>query len=60
MSSKLILDVISNDLNYKNDMLLLQKWAKNVFKNVTTVTKMLNVYISVTVPDRAIVTIIHR
>ena len=30
------------------------------FKNVTMVTKMLHVYISVTVRDRPIVTIIHR
>ena len=33
---------------------------KTSFKNVTMVTKMLHVYISVTVPDRPIVTIIHR
>ena len=37
-----------------------KKWAKTSFKNVTMVTKMLPVYISVTVPDRPIVTIIHR
>ena len=33
---------------------------KTSFKNVMMVTKMLHVYISVTVPDMPIVTIIHR
>ena len=33
---------------------------KTSFENVMMVTKMLHVYISVTVPDRPIVTIIHR
>ena len=38
----------------------LQKIGQKKIKNVTVVTKMLHVYISVTVPDRPIVTIIHR
>ena len=33
---------------------------KTSFKNVTMVTQMMHVYISVTVPDRPIVTIIDR
>ena len=33
---------------------------KTSFKNVAMVTKMLYAYISVTVPDRPMVTIIHR
>ena len=37
-----------------------QKVAKKVFKNLNMVAKMLRVYISVTVPDRPIVTIIDR
>ena len=56
----MILDVISNDPNHKNDTFLQKNGRKTSFKNVTMVTKMLHVYISVTVPDRAIVTIIHR
>ena len=57
----MIPDVISNDPNHKNDTFLQKKnGRKTSFKNVTMVTKMLHVYISVTVPDRPIVTIIHR
>ena len=56
----MILDVISNDPNHKNDRFLQKNGRKTSFKNVTMVTKMLHVYISVTVPDRPIVTIIHR
>ena len=39
MKAKLILNFMSNDSNNKNDMVLVQKWAENVFKNVTMVTK---------------------
>ena len=56
----MILDVISNDPTHKNDTFLQKNGRKTSFKNVTMVTKMLHVYISVTVPDRPIVTIIHR
>ena len=56
----MILDVISNDPNHKNDTFLQKNGRKASFKNVTMVKKMLHVYISVTVPDRSIVTIIHR
>ena len=38
----------------------LKNGPKTSFKNVMIVTKILHVYISVTVPDRPIVTIIHR
>ena len=55
----MILDVISNDPNHKNDMFLQINGRKTSFKNITMVTKMLHVYISVTVPDRPIVTIIY-
>ena len=55
----MILDVISNDPNYKNNMFLQTNGRKTSFKNVTMVTKMLHVYISVTVPDRPIVAIIE-
>ena len=58
--TNMILDVISNDPNHKNDAFLQKNGRKTSFKNVTMVTKMLHVYISVTVPDRHIVTIIHR
>ena len=58
--TKMILDVISNDPNHKNVMFLQKNGRKTSFKNVMMVTKMLHVYISVTVPDRPIVTIIHR
>ena len=57
----MIFDVISNDPNHKNVMFLQKKnGRKTSFKNVMMVTKMLHVYISVTVPDMPIVTIIHR
>ena len=58
--TKLIPDVISNETNHKNDRFLKRNRRKTSLKNVTIVTKMLIVYISVTVPDRLIVTIIHR
>ena len=58
--NKMILDVISNDPNHKNDMFLKKNRRKTSFKNVTMVTKNLTCYISVTVRDRPIVTIIHR
>ena len=60
VKTKLILDVISNDPNHKNDTFLKRNGRKTSFKIVTMVTKMLHVYILVTVPDRPIVTIIHR
>ena len=41
-------------------MFLQKNGQKKSFKNVTMVTKMLHVYISVTVPDRPIVAIIDR
>ena len=56
----MIHDVISNETNHKNDRFLQRNGLKTSFKNVTMVTKMLHVYISVTVLDRSIVTIIHR
>ena len=55
----MIHDVISNDSNHKNDRILQRNGRKTSFKNVTMVTKMLDVYISVTVRDRPILTIIH-
>ena len=55
-----MLDVISNGLNHKNDMFLKRNGRETSFKNVTMLTQMLHVYISVTVPDRPIVTVIHR
>ena len=58
--TKMILDVISNGPNHKNDRFLQKNGRKTSFKNVTMVTKMLYVYISVTVPDRPIVAIINR
>ena len=60
IKTKLILDVISNDPNHKNDTFLKRNGRKTSFKIVIMVTKMLHVYILVTVPDRPIVTIIHR
>ena len=56
----MIHDVISNDSNHKNDRFLQRNGRKKSIKNVTMVTKMLQVYISVTVRDRPLVTIIHR
>ena len=58
--TKVILNVTSNDPNHKNDRFLKRNGRKTSFKIVTMVTKMLHVYILVTVPDRPIVTIIHR
>ena len=58
--TKLILDVISNNPNNKNDMFLQKKGRKTSLKTVTMVTKILTCYISVTVRDRPIVTMIHR
>ena len=56
----MIHNVISNEANHKNDRLLQRNGRKTSFKNVTMVTKMLHVHISVTVRDRPIVTIIYR
>ena len=56
----MILDVIPNDPNHKNNTFLQKNDRKTSFKNITMVTKMFHVYISVTVRDRPIVTIIHR
>ena len=56
----MILDVISNDANRKNDMFLQKNGRKTSFKNISMVTKMLHVSISVMVPDRPIVAIIDR
>ena len=56
----MIHDVISNDTNHKNYRFLQRNGRKMSFKNVTMVTKMLHVYISVTVRDRPKVTIIHK
>ena len=58
--NKMILDVISIDPNHINDIFLQKYGRKTSFKNVTMVTKMLHVYISVMVPDRPIVAIIDR
>ena len=58
--TKMIHDVISNETNHKNNRFLKRNGRKTSFKNVTMVTKMLHVYISVTVRDRPIVTIIYR
>ena len=54
----MILDVISNEPNHKIDMFLQKNGRKTSFKNVTMVTKMMHIYILVTVPDRPIVAII--
>ena len=56
----MILGDISNGPNHENDRFLQNNGRKTSFKHVTMVTKMLHVYISATVPDRPIVTIIHR
>ena len=56
---KMIHDVISNDTSHKNDRFLQRNGRKTSFENVTMVTKILHVYISVTVRNRPIVTIIH-
>ena len=58
--TKMILDVIFNDQNHENDTLLQKNGRKTSFKNVTMVTKIFHVYISVMVQDRPTVTIIHR
>ena len=47
----MVLDVISNDPNHINETFLKNYSRKKAIKNVTMVTKMLHVYISVTVPD---------
>ena len=60
VKTKLILDVISNDPNHKNDTFFKRNGRKTSFKIVTMVTKMLHVYISVMVPDRLRVAIIDR
>ena len=51
---------MSNDPNHNNDTFLQKIGQKTSFKNVPMATKILHVYISVTVPDKSIVTIIHR
>ena len=57
----MILEVISNDPSHKHDAFLKNICEKRLSNNyVTMVTKMLHIYISVTVPDRPILTIIHR
>ena len=56
----MIHDVMSNDINHKSYRFQQRNGRKTSFKNVTMVTKMLHFYISVTVPDKPIVTIIHR
>ena len=58
--TKMILDVICNDPNHKNDTFIQKNRRKTSFTNVAMVTKMLHVCISITVPDRPTVTIIHR
>ena len=46
---------------YENSEFLCRKWQKMSLKTVTmVVAKILTCYISVTVPDRPMVTIIHR
>ena len=45
----MIHDVMSNDTNHKSYRFLQINGPKTSFKNVTMVTKMLHVYISVTV-----------
>ena len=49
---------MSNETNHKNDMFLQKNGRKASFTNVTMVTKMLHGYMSATVPDRPMVTII--
>ena len=56
----MILDDISKKWNHKNDMFPQNNGPNTSFKNVTIVTKMLHVYILVTVPDGPIVAIIDR
>ena len=58
--TKLIRDVISNEPNHNNDTFQQKIGQKTSFKNVTMVTKILHVYISVMLTDRSIVTIINR
>ena len=47
--TKMIHDIMSNNTNHKNYRFLQINGRKTFFKNVTMVTKMLHVYISVTV-----------
>ena len=56
----MILDVISNEASHKNYIFLKNVHEKRLSKYVTISTKMLHIYISVTVPDRPIHTIIYR
>ena len=49
---------MSNETNHKNDMFLQKNGRKASFTNVIMVTKMLHGYMSATVPDRPMVTII--
>ena len=53
MTLSLTMQIIKTIGSYK-------EMGENVFQNVIMVTKMLHVYISVTVRDRPMVTIIHR
>ena len=56
----MIRDVNSNEPNHNNDMFQQKIGQKTSLKNITMGTKILQVYISVMVPDSPIVTIIHR
>ena len=51
---------MSNEPNHNNNTFLQKIGQKTSFKNVPMVTKILHVYISVTVQDRPIVTIFCR
>ena len=58
--TKIIQDVISSQPNTKISKFLCRNWQKKSLNTVTMVTKILTCYISVTVTDRPMVTIIHR
>ena len=47
-------------VQYQYKHISVQKLLKKSLNTVTMVTKMMACYISVTVPDRPMVTIIHR
>ena len=57
---QIIQDVVTGQPNTKNKHISVQKLAKKSLNTVTMVTKTMTYYISVTVPDRPMVTIIHR
>ena len=59
IKTKISQKVVSGQPNTKISTSV-QKLAKNPLNTVTMVTKILTCYISVTVPDRPKVTIIHR